>query len=75
MSLQACLDQAAEALGIEADDWVEGDGPDSGVGVDRWFAHGTRTLNINQDQSHWSWEVTCTDDEEFYHSGAVNEEG
>lgn len=92
MSLQACLDQAAAAMGLaESDDWEPAEGPDSGLGVDHWFsmtvkvcvhddttfarlANGTYALNINQDQAHYTWEITCAEDEEFHRSGAVNDE-
>lgn len=36
MDLQSMI---AERTGTEADDWEEFDGPESGVGVDYWYAH------------------------------------
>jgi hypothetical protein len=61
--MSSVLKEVAKQTGTKPSDWVAINGPDSGCGVDFWFAHKLtgRQVYANMDQGEISVEVLDAD--------------
>ena len=60
MKYLSALDFLCEQTGTCGSDWVNMDGPESGVGVDHWFYNEAtqQEAYVNEDQGHFTYEVS-----------------